>query len=573
MSFLDLKLNNINYQLGVLTAQSGKVNVGNTQASSVFYPMFCPTFGNVQPVSINQSGLTYRPNTDTLTSTGLISSLLTSTKVTTAHINNSQTYVVSSVNIDGVGAVYISLTTPNANNIPPGARVFLTGTTYAPFNDIYYTVLSNYSTTAIRVNNPASLPNFTSATGGVIAYGFISTTNIAAVDLTATNLNGKLNILGATPSLSGNILFTNNTTNTTGNYDLLTDSNQHFKYTGGSGAGSNVLTVGGATNGGITIPSTAGVLTTNKVSSNASTALTLESSNNSNIVVSGAGTGIIQLNTNGVNRTTIDSTGINTNNINHLSGSSLTIGNASTTSLTLASSGTTNGSTTVNSTGTGAINLNYAGATKVNIGANTRFITTDASVGGRDNQISIGKNHDSGAGNNGALLLGFIGSETTTGANTAATLVSLSSGATWQPMRFYAGAGSAPTENPFSWYSGGVRIQQMAATGLFTVSDERLKNTIQPLDTALSKILSLKPSTFYYNIDTDKEDLVSGFISQEIEPLFPHMITESKVRDDDETTYKFFNPVQLIPYLTKAIQEQQKQIDELKLLIKDKLVI
>jgi uncharacterized protein involved in exopolysaccharide biosynthesis len=35
MSFLDLKLNNINYQLGVLTAQSGLVNVANTQSIAV----------------------------------------------------------------------------------------------------------------------------------------------------------------------------------------------------------------------------------------------------------------------------------------------------------------------------------------------------------------------------------------------------------------------------------------------------------------------------------------------------------------------------------------------------------
>ena len=146
-------------------------------------------------------------------------------------------------------------------------------------------------------------------TGAIITLGDATTTSgvtiptgnlaVSAGNVTALNLNGKLNVVGQTTSTAGNILYTANTTNTTGNYDLLTDSAQHFTFLGGSGVGSNTMSIGGATYGGLTIPSTSGEITVNKVSSNASTALTLNSTS-----------GNLAFQTVGVQRATIEATGL-----------------------------------------------------------------------------------------------------------------------------------------------------------------------------------------------------------------------------------------------------------------------
>jgi len=463
------------------------------------------------------------------------------------------------------------------------------------FNKLYQAFLS---LSASAIKNPLT------ANLNLAGYNLTSGGTITATTVNGTNLNGKLSIVGQTTTTNGNIIYCNNSFNTTGNFDLLTDSSEHFRFTGGSGAGSNILTIGGATNGGITIPSTAGIITANKLSSNASSSLQLESGSNLNMDILAGGTGVINLTTNSVTRATINSAGINCDTLQPLTGATplrLKTSDAN-YSTYLSSAGSFPASTQrglfIHTLDTGTTmycysNISGSGtalpitfqsqsvefkvgtngtASRAIIGdAETKFIIPDSTIGSRTNQVSIGKNHLNGAGNNGALFLGFIGSELTAGVNTAGTIASLSDGSAWQPMRYYAGVGDATkgtTENPFSWYVSGTRVQQMTATGLFTVSDERLKNTIQPIDSSLDKILLLKPSTFYYNTDTNKENLVSGFISQEIEPLFPHLISESKVRDDDETRYKYFNPVQLIPYLTKAIQEQQAQITSLQAQLK-----
>ena len=49
-----------------------------------------------------------------------------------------------------------------------------------------------------------------------------------------------------------------------------------------------------------------------------------------------------------------------------------------------------------------------------------------------------------------------------------------------------------------------------------------------------------------------------GFIAQEIEKVIPELVTE------DSNGYKAVNYIGVIPVLTQAIQEQQKEIEQLK---------
>lgn len=59
-----------------------------------------------------------------------------------------------------------------------------------------------------------------------------------------------------------------------------------------------------------------------------------------------------------------------------------------------------------------------------------------------------------------------------------------------------------------------------------------------------------------------------GFIAQEVEKLYPHLVST------DDNGYKSINYIALIPVLTQALKSQQekidaqqKQIDELKKLV------
>ena len=98
-------------------------------------------------------------------------------------------------------------------------------------------------------------------------------------------------------------------------------------------------------------------------------------------------------------------------------------------------------------------------------------------------------------------------------------------------------------------------------------SDVRLKENIKPLENNLDKILELKPSSFTWKV-RDKQDDV-GLIAQEVESVIPMIVKETisigktkKFLDGD--THKTVDYSKLTTYLIGAVQEQQKQIDELK---------
>lgn len=56
-------------------------------------------------------------------------------------------------------------------------------------------------------------------------------------------------------------------------------------------------------------------------------------------------------------------------------------------------------------------------------------------------------------------------------------------------------------------------------------SDRRLKNTIENFEPILSKLTKLRPSSYRYN-DTQSDHRSYGFIAQEVQPLFPELVTE-----------------------------------------------
>ena len=94
----------------------------------------------------------------------------------------------------------------------------------------------------------------------------------------------------------------------------------------------------------------------------------------------------------------------------------------------------------------------------------------------------------------------------------------------------------------------------------YQLSDRNYKNSILYLeqDNLLKKILSLKPASYLMKGEKDNGPLHYGFISQEVEKIFPEFILTTK------ENIKMLSYSSFIPVLTKGIQEQQQQINELK---------
>jgi hypothetical protein len=103
-------------------------------------------------------------------------------------------------------------------------------------------------------------------------------------------------------------------------------------------------------------------------------------------------------------------------------------------------------------------------------------------------------------------------------------------------------------------------------TGYGSISDVRLKKNIINLDTSISleKILKIRTVGFKWIDDLKNEKRRGkndeGLIAQDIEKLWPSLVDEIKIEETD-TPYKYIHYDKLTIYLTGAIQEHQKMIE------------
>ena len=93
-------------------------------------------------------------------------------------------------------------------------------------------------------------------------------------------------------------------------------------------------------------------------------------------------------------------------------------------------------------------------------------------------------------------------------------------------------------------------------------SDARLKSNIVSLGNTISKLLLIDGKTYTMKSNDAIEKI--GLLAQEVQKAFPELVKQS---GDEEGTLSV-NYQGMIPVLINAIKEQQKQIDELKALIK-----
>ncbi|MGI4871022.1 MAG: tail fiber domain-containing protein [Janthinobacterium lividum] len=91
-------------------------------------------------------------------------------------------------------------------------------------------------------------------------------------------------------------------------------------------------------------------------------------------------------------------------------------------------------------------------------------------------------------------------------------------------------------------------------------SDIRLKKDIKPTTYGLQEVLRMRPVSYRWKQDLDNVGVMLGFIAQEMDTIIPESVTKPKTDKD----FYGIRYTELIPVLTKAIQEQQTEIDALK---------
>lgn len=446
--------------------------------------------------------------------TNLSSTGLSSNTINCGNITNTQSISIAATSVV-LGVVGITLTGSDASRFTVGQIVLITGNSNALFNNVKFVVTLLSLPNIIYCSNPSAIPNGQTGLGGTSVSGIISTVNINAVkiacadatisnDLTvtsavnATNLNGKLNIVGQTTSTAGNIVYTANTTNTTGNYDLLTDSAQHFTFLGGSGVGSNTMSIGGSTYGGLTIPSTSGEITVNKLSSNAATKLVLNS-------------------TEALGNIEFQKSGVKTGHIAYVvPGFPLEL--ESTTGLSL----------------TGRLGYVNIASHPTSAGYAINFYTNNT------NRFYIS---DSG------VVVRYGGSVKIYRPDEANSWETYISGTSQYVIRQNGGS---------DYYLNG---GQPNAVWNFS-SDERLKENIQLAPSYLETILSIPIKTYNYTKQPEIPCIGFIAQDLQKLPLLLNIVSDSPTSAPDGTPYLGIGSTGLIPYMIKAFQEQHKIVQE-----------
>jgi trimeric autotransporter adhesin len=176
-----------------------------------------------------------------------------------------------------------------------------------------------------------------------------------------------------------------------------------------------------------------------------------------------------------------------------------------------------------------ALNTNTNGSTNSALGA-----FADVSIGTLTNATAIGAGAIADASNQ--IRLGNRGvNEVLPGRNCA------------------PGVGVKLGNNLWQWQ------EVWACNGMIQPSDSRLKTNISTINYGLSAVMAIRPVQYFWKTSPNNGHML-GFIAQEIEKIIP----ESVVAPKNEGEYYAMKYDALIPVLTKAIQEQQAQIEDLK---------
>jgi hypothetical protein len=113
------------------------------------------------------------------------------------------------------------------------------------------------------------------------------------------------------------------------------------------------------------------------------------------------------------------------------------------------------------------------------------------------------------------------------------------------------------------FYINNAKTFSVNVSGGANTSDRRLKRDILPLSKyGLKQVMQLNPVTYIYKADSTNTHQV-GFIAQEVQQIIPEVVTgkEGDLSKGESLGIVYGN---LVPVLTKAMQEQQAEIEALK---------
>ncbi|MDR7370344.1 tail fiber domain-containing protein [Flavobacterium aquidurense] len=210
------------------------------------------------------------------------------------------------------------------------------------------------------------------------------------------------------------------------------------------------------------------------------------------------------------------------------------------------------GSANANNTAFGMNALAQAGIGRFNtaFGFNALYNITSG-----ENNTALGFGAGSGS-NNGSNSV-YVGANTVASTSTASNEIVIGAG--------IAGNGSNTTtigdSNTIMTYLRGT----VSSNGAFAnTSDERLKTNVTKVENGLADVMQLNPVTYdkKRTLESNNYDLHEiGFIAQDLQKIFPKGVV---FEGTDKDKLLAVNYDAIIPVLTKAIQEQQKIIEEEK---------
>jgi hypothetical protein len=182
-------------------------------------------------------------------------------------------------------------------------------------------------------------------------------------------------------------------------------------------------------------------------------------------------------------------------------------------------------------------------------------------------QYGIIASTSNGTGVVGEALFGGVGATGISGSNNG--------------VRGYTSSGTAAAISAISpsstglayWGTGGIQISgsfaQKAGGGSWSSpSDARIKKDVKDLRWSLDELMQVRPVTFKYNgrggSDDDGREHI-GVIAQELERIFPGMVTSRKAKldknDAKESDIRVVDPSAFTYVLINAVQDQQQIIE------------
>lgn len=137
-------------------------------------------------------------------------------------------------------------------------------------------------------------------------------------------------------------------------------------------------------------------------------------------------------------------------------------------------------------------------------------------------------------------------------------------------LKFENGSNDFSIRNTFNgfldFYYNNSIVSFITSTGTYTTSDRRLKENIEPATSVLDRVNAINVVQYNYKKDKSKKETI-GYIAQELDKQFPEFV-ELSGENEENAGYYGVNYVGMSAVAIKAIQEQQKLIEELQTSIK-----